>query len=44
MTSAKVKALMTLYKHGRLTAEQLKASVPTVLTEEEYKEIVGEAT
>lgn len=40
--SAKVKAIWNLYKHGRITKEQLRAKVPAVLTEAEYMEIVGE--
>ena len=40
--SAKIKAIKNLYRHGRITKEQLKNSVPTVITTEEYKEITGE--
>lgn len=39
---AKVKAIYTLYKHGKLTKAQVRASVPEVLTAEEYKAITGE--
>lgn len=41
--SAKVKAIKNLYKHGKLTKEQIYASVPDVLTAEEYEQITGEA-
>lgn len=40
--TAKVKAIRNLYRHGRISKEQLKNSVPTVITTEEYKEITGE--
>lgn len=40
--SAKVKAIMTLYRHGRISKEELKNSVPTIITAIEYKEITGE--
>lgn len=40
--SAKIKAIKNLYRHGRITKEQLKNSVPSVITTEEYKEITGE--
>ena len=40
--SAKVKAIWNLYKHGRITKNQLKAKVPVVLTDEEYEQITGE--
>lgn len=40
--NAKVKAIYNLYKHGRVTKEQIKAKVPSVITPEEYKEITGE--
>lgn len=39
---AKVKAIYTLYRHGKLTKAQVHASVPEVLTAEEYKAITGE--
>lgn len=39
---AKVKAIYTLYKHGKLTKDQVRASVPNVISEDEYKEITGE--
>ena len=39
---AKVKAIYTLYRHGKLTRAQVRASVPDVLTAEEYKTITGE--
>ena len=38
----KVKAIHTLYKHGKLTKAQVHASVPEVLTAKEYKAITGE--
>ena len=38
----KVKAIYTLYRHGKLTKAQVHASVPEVLTAEEYKTITGE--
>lgn len=38
----KVKAIYTLYRHGKLTKAQVYASVPEVLTAEEYKAITGE--
>ncbi len=38
----KVKAIYTLYRHGKLTRAQVRASVPEVLTAEEYKAITGE--
>lgn len=41
--SAKVKAIKNLYKHGKLSKAQIHASVPDVLTAEEYALIVGEA-
>lgn len=40
--SNKVKAIKNLYIYGKVTKEQLKASVPIVITEEEYFEITGE--
>lgn len=40
--SAKIKAIKNLYRHRRITKEQLKNSVPTVINTEEYKEITGE--
>ena len=39
---AQVKAICTLYRHGKLTKAQVHASVPEVLTAEEYKAITGE--
>lgn len=39
---AKVRAIYNLYKHGRITKEQIRAKVPSVITEKEYKEITGE--
>lgn len=38
----KVRAIWNLYKHNKLTKEQLKGSVPIVISKEEYKEITGE--
>ena len=40
--SNKAKAIQNLYRHGRLTKEQVKAAVPGIITREEYLEIVGE--
>lgn len=42
MMKPKVKAIYTLYKHGKLTKAQVHASVPNVISEDEYKEIIGE--
>lgn len=42
MMKPKVKAIYTLYKHGRLTVDQVKASVPEILTKEEFSEITGQ--
>lgn len=42
MMKPKVKAIYTLYKHGKLTKAQVFASVPNVISEDEYKEITGE--
>ena len=38
----KVKAIYTLYKHGKLTKAQVRDSVPEVLTAEEYESVTGE--
>ena len=40
--SAKIRAIQNLYRRGRVTLEQLRASVPTVITAEEYAQITGE--
>lgn len=40
--SAKVKAIYNLYKHGRISKEQIRVKVPSVISKEEYKEITGE--
>lgn len=40
--SNKVKAIKNLYVYGKVTKEQVKASVPTIITEEEYFKIIGE--
>lgn len=40
--TAKIKAIYNLYKHGKLTKAQVRASVPEVLTPEEYESITGE--
>lgn len=40
--NAKVRAIKNLYKHGKLTKEQIRNSVPSVITADEYKEITGE--
>ena len=40
--SNKARAIQNLYKHGRLTKEQVQAAVPGIITREEYREIVGE--
>ena len=40
--TAKVKAIWNLYKHGRLTKEQIMAKVPTVITVAEYAELFAE--
>lgn len=43
MMSKKAKAMMTLYRMGRVTEEGLRKAVNAgVLTEEEYSLIVGE--
>lgn len=41
--SNKAKAIWNLYRHGRLTKEQVKAAVPGIITQEEYRKIVGES-
>lgn len=41
--SAKVRAIKNLYKHGKLTKEQVRNSVPSVITADEYREITGES-
>lgn len=40
--TAKVKAIQNLYRHGKLTKEQIAESVPDVVSPEEYFEITGE--
>ena len=40
--TAKVKAIKNLYIHGKISKEAIYKSVPNVITEEEYKEIIGE--
>ena len=40
--SNKAKAIRNLYRHGRRTKEQVEAEVPGIITQEEYREIVGE--
>lgn len=40
--NAKVNAILTLYRHRRITKAQMKESVPTIITAEEYEEITGE--
>lgn len=40
--TAKVKAIRNLYKHGKLTKQEIYNSVPDVITADEYFEITGE--
>lgn len=40
---AKVKAIQNLYKHGKLTKEQIRAKVPSIIAEDEYQVITGES-
>lgn len=38
----KVRAIYNLYKHNRITKEQVYSHVPKLISAEEYEEIVGE--
>lgn len=40
--SAKIRAIQNLYRRGRVTLEQLRASVPSIITEEEFAQITGD--
>lgn len=40
--TAKVKAIQNLYKYGKITKQQLRNSVPKIITAEEYFQITGE--
>lgn len=42
MMNAKVKAIRTLYQHGRISKEQVYAKVPALLSAEEYEQVTGE--